>query len=56
MGNTTEFIKGVKYIINHANFDKDIPVSVFETNIRLVGGLISAHLLASDQNIMPEYQ
>jgi hypothetical protein len=56
IGNNTEFVKGVKYIIEHANFDKDIPVSVFETNIRLVGGLISAHLLASDQSIMPEYK
>jgi ER degradation enhancer, mannosidase alpha-like 2 len=56
IGNNTEFVKGVKYIIEHANFDKDIPVSVFETNIRLVGGLISAHLLASDQSIMPEYR
>ena len=28
------------------NFDANINVSVFETNIRIVGGLLSAHLLA----------
>ena len=28
------------------NFDKDINVSVFETNIRIVGGLLAAHLMA----------
>jgi hypothetical protein len=28
-------------------FDYDVTVSVFETNIRLLGGLLSAHLLAS---------
>ncbi len=26
----------------------DVDVSVFESNIRLLGGLLSAHLLASD--------
>eukprot|EP01080_Neovahlkampfia_damariscottae_P002502 gene2502-3208_t len=56
IGNNTEFIKGVKYVVEHANFEKDIPVSVFETNIRIVGGLISAHLLASDKKIMSDYK
>lgn len=28
------------------DFDEDMNVSVFETNIRVVGGLLSAHLLA----------
>ena len=28
------------------NFDMDLEVSVFETNIRVIGGLLSAHLLS----------
>lgn len=28
--------------------EADVDVSVFESNIRLLGGLLSAHLLASD--------
>ena len=28
------------------SFDSDLVVSVFETNIRVVGGLLSAHVLA----------
>jgi mannosidase alpha-like ER degradation enhancer 1 len=47
MGNTTEFKKGVKWVIENVNFDKDLNVSVFETNIRVLGGLLSCHLLAS---------
>ena len=30
------------------DFDRDVSVSVFETNIRVLGGLLSAHLVASD--------
>lgn len=36
----------VNVLIDKSNFDSDINVSVFETNIRIVGGLISAHLLS----------
>lgn len=46
MGNYTEFKRAVDIIINKANFDTNINVSVFETNIRIVGGLISAHLMS----------
>ncbi|XP_053950505.1 ER degradation-enhancing alpha-mannosidase-like protein 2 [Anastrepha ludens] len=46
MGNYTEFRRVVK-ILESMDFDKDINVSVFETNIRIVGGLISAHLLSN---------
>ncbi len=41
-----EFERGVGLVIKHVNFDHDISVSVFETNIRVVGGLLSAHVLA----------
>ncbi|XP_026466391.1 ER degradation-enhancing alpha-mannosidase-like protein 2 [Ctenocephalides felis] len=46
MGNYTEFRRAVDIIISKANFDTNINVSVFETNIRIVGGLISAHLMS----------
>lgn len=58
MGNYSEFSKNVKWIIDNLHFHRDVNVSVFETNIRVVGGLLSAHLLASDKemNIMPSYK
>ena len=46
MGNFTEFRRVVNTLIQKSNFDSDINVSVFETNIRIVGGLISAHLMS----------
>ncbi|XP_066992134.1 ER degradation-enhancing alpha-mannosidase-like protein 2 [Anabrus simplex] len=46
MGNYTEFQRVVDIITTHANFDANINVSVFETNIRIIGGLLSAHLLS----------
>ncbi|XP_031340524.1 ER degradation-enhancing alpha-mannosidase-like protein 2 isoform X2 [Photinus pyralis] len=46
MGNYTEFQRVVKILTSKANFDANINVSVFETNIRIIGGLISAHLLS----------
>uniref|UniRef100_A0A0A1XME4 alpha-1,2-Mannosidase n=1 Tax=Zeugodacus cucurbitae TaxID=28588 RepID=A0A0A1XME4_ZEUCU len=45
MGNFTEF-RRVVTILETMDFDKDINVSVFETNIRIVGGLLSAHILS----------
>lgn len=45
MGNYTEFNRVVEVILKTQKFDADINVSVFETNIRIVGGLLSAHLL-----------
>lgn len=34
LGNYTEFERISNYVIQHLNFDQDINVSVFETNIR----------------------
>ncbi|XP_076471092.1 ER degradation-enhancing alpha-mannosidase-like protein 2 [Babylonia areolata] len=47
MGNYSEFRRVCHHLIDRAEtfFDMDINVSVFETNIRVVGGLLSAHLL-----------
>ena len=36
------------------SFDVDLRVNVFEANIRLLGGLLSAHLLACDARLGPQ--
>lgn len=46
MGNFSEFRRVAEIISARANFEANINVSVFETNIRVVGGLLSAHLLS----------
>ncbi|XP_026462618.1 ER degradation-enhancing alpha-mannosidase-like protein 3 isoform X3 [Ctenocephalides felis] len=46
LGDFEEFEHAVKLVINDVSFDNDIIVSVFETNIRMLGGLLSAHVLA----------
>jgi len=45
MGNFTEFKRSATWIMQNVKFNRDLNVSVFETNIRVVGGLLSAHLL-----------
>ena len=48
MGNKTEFQKAVKLVLDHVNFDKPNTIQIFEANIRILGGLLSAHLLMED--------
>ncbi|XP_074108953.1 ER degradation-enhancing alpha-mannosidase-like protein 2 [Cotesia typhae] len=45
IGNFSEFWRIANIISTRNNFEANINVSVFETNIRVVGGLLSAHLL-----------
>ncbi|XP_052789807.1 ER degradation-enhancing alpha-mannosidase-like protein 3 isoform X2 [Mya arenaria] len=47
MGDVPEFDKAVKLVVNSARFDTDVVVSVFETNIRVLGGLLGGHVLAT---------
>lgn len=47
IGDRDEFVRAVKLVIEHVSFDRDVVVSVFESTIRVIGGLISAHMLAS---------
>lgn len=47
MGDFSEFSRAIKLVIKDVTFDHDIVVSVFETNIRMLGGLLSAHVLAT---------
>ncbi|XP_044751179.1 ER degradation-enhancing alpha-mannosidase-like protein 3 [Coccinella septempunctata] len=59
LGDLSEFERAVKLVISDVSFDNDIVVSVFETNIRVLGGLLSAHILAyylqERDEIMPWY-
>lgn len=48
LGNATEFQNAVTNVIQTVSFDKDNVVQVFEVNIRVLGALISAHLLMMD--------
>jgi mannosidase alpha-like ER degradation enhancer 3 len=48
LGNETEFLKACERVINNVSFNNDFVVSVFETNIRVLGGLLSAHALILD--------
>ncbi|KAM8947822.1 ER degradation-enhancing alpha-mannosidase-like protein 2 [Pelodytes ibericus] len=46
IGNVSEFQRVVNVLQDTLDFDIDVNASVFETNIRVVGGLLSAHLLS----------
>ncbi|XP_059836861.1 ER degradation-enhancing alpha-mannosidase-like protein 2 [Hypanus sabinus] len=54
LGNVTEFQRVVHILQDGMNFDIDVNASVFETNIRVVGGLLSAHLLSREGGIAVE--
>uniref|UniRef100_W5M0X2 alpha-1,2-Mannosidase n=1 Tax=Lepisosteus oculatus TaxID=7918 RepID=W5M0X2_LEPOC len=41
-----EFEEGVRRAIRDVRLDNDVVVSVFETNIRVLGGLLGAHVMA----------
>nr|XP_002127890.1 ER degradation-enhancing alpha-mannosidase-like protein 2 [Ciona intestinalis] len=46
LGNYSEFRRVANELTNNIDFNINVNVSVFETNIRVVGGLLSAHLMA----------
>ncbi|KAK2171103.1 hypothetical protein NP493_1103g00040 [Ridgeia piscesae] len=48
MGNTSEFKRAVQLVIEHVSFNKSNTVQVFEVTIRILGGLLSAHLIIRD--------
>ncbi|KAA8542625.1 hypothetical protein F0562_023777 [Nyssa sinensis] len=48
MGNNTEFEKAVLWLSENLTFDVDARINLFECNIRVLGGLVSAHILATD--------
>ncbi|WP_419807617.1 glycoside hydrolase family 47 protein [Sphingomonas sp.] len=52
MGLDDRFADGVAWVRDHADFALDGEVSVFETSIRLVGGLLSAHHACGDPMLL----
>ncbi|KAM4650952.1 ER degradation-enhancing alpha-mannosidase-like protein 1 [Discoglossus pictus] len=48
MGNVTEFQRAVRLVIDTVSFDKDSTVQVFEATIRILGSLLSAHIIITD--------
>ncbi|XP_020092701.1 alpha-mannosidase I MNS4 isoform X2 [Ananas comosus] len=48
LGDRERFGAAVEWVGRNVRFDIDKTVSVFETTIRVLGGLLSAHLIASD--------
>ncbi len=49
LGNHSEFRHAVDLVVRATpSFNFDVNVSLFETTIRMVGGLLSAHLMAVD--------
>lgn len=49
MGMKEEFDKGAEWVFNELDFDQEPSiVSLFETNIRLLGGLLSSYALTKD--------
>ncbi|KAJ1569024.1 alpha mannosidase-like protein [Cladochytrium tenue] len=48
IGDREGFERAVNLTLSHVSFDIDSRVSVFEVTIRMLGGLLSAHQLASD--------
>ncbi|CAH1427180.1 unnamed protein product [Lactuca virosa] len=48
LGDKDRFTSSVEWISKNIRFDINKTVSLFETTIRIVGGLLSAHLIASD--------
>ncbi|GFN81159.1 alpha-1,2-mannosidase [Plakobranchus ocellatus] len=46
LGKLDEFDEAVQNVIKDTRFDTDVVVSVFETNIRILGGLLGGHVAA----------
>eukprot|EP00035_Acanthoeca_spectabilis_P006217 m.121951 g.121951 ORF g.121951 m.121951 type:complete len:800 (+) comp13403_c2_seq1:180-2579(+) len=59
VGHVDEFIRAVGLVIANVKFDADFVVSVFETNIRVLGGLLGAHTvmlsLKEDTKLRAQY-
>ncbi|GMF43156.1 unnamed protein product [Phytophthora fragariaefolia] len=50
LGDRAEFARAVKLVAGSVTFDRDVTVSVFESTIRVIGGLVSAHMLAAPEH------
>lgn len=48
LGDKEGFENAVRTVIQHVNFNVDSRVQIFEATIRLLGGLLSGHLFATE--------
>ncbi|CAF0869940.1 unnamed protein product [Brachionus calyciflorus] len=48
-GNSTEFKRASKLVIENLSFDKNSTVQVFEATIRILGSLLSSHLIVTNE-------
>eukprot|EP00118_Oscarella_pearsei_P011592 m.78695 g.78695 ORF g.78695 m.78695 type:complete len:576 (+) comp36114_c0_seq9:62-1789(+) len=48
LGNASEFKRAVQLVLDKVDFNVESTVQVFETNIRVLGSLLSTHLLIRD--------
>uniref|UniRef100_A0A914EPM6 alpha-1,2-Mannosidase n=1 Tax=Acrobeloides nanus TaxID=290746 RepID=A0A914EPM6_9BILA len=61
LGNKTELHKAVRLVIENVSFEKNVTVQVFEATIRVIGSLLSTHLILTNENhflgnfTMPDY-
>uniref|UniRef100_A0A1I8HHF2 alpha-1,2-Mannosidase n=1 Tax=Macrostomum lignano TaxID=282301 RepID=A0A1I8HHF2_9PLAT len=51
VGNVSEFRRAVSLLADRLSFDTNSTVQTFEAGIRVLGGLLSAHLLATDSRL-----
>ena len=49
LGDTKGFTEAVTNVIDWVSFDVNTRPQVFETTIRVLGGLLSGHIFASDE-------
>ena len=54
MNLTDEVARARKWIVESLNWDQDKEVSLFETTIRMLGGLLSAHYLSGNDDVYLE--
>ncbi|KAE9414995.1 hypothetical protein Angca_003426 [Angiostrongylus cantonensis] len=52
LGDHAEFKRAVSLVINSVSFERNTTVQVFEATIRVIGSLLSAHLIASDTSLL----
>ncbi|KAF6020908.1 EDEM1 [Bugula neritina] len=50
LGNNSEFKRAVNLVVENLSFNYGHQVQIFEVTIRMIGGLLSAHLLIIDSN------
>ncbi|VIO87744.1 ER degradation-enhancing alpha-mannosidase-like, putative [Brugia malayi] len=51
-GNRTEFHNAIRMVIDNVSFERNVTVQVFEATIRIIGSLLSAHLILTDDSHM----